>query len=120
MEQNMKFGLILGWLAILKKMGANYEQLLRSFFSCFQGQKNVNLFYKHCRVGTKKFHNTYLFYKIFKKNQLKKITKNRLNIHNQFCIALLRDTSLCDFYVMTLITAKHFFKRSNLGRLLGN
>ena len=29
MEQNMRFGLILGWMAILKKQwGTNYEQLL--------------------------------------------------------------------------------------------
>ena len=33
MEQNIRFGLILGRLAILKKkLGANYEQLLRAFF----------------------------------------------------------------------------------------
>ena len=24
-----------------KKIGADYEQLLRAFFSCFQGQKNI-------------------------------------------------------------------------------
>ena len=40
MEQNMRFGLILGWLAILKKIGANYQQLLRPVFSCFREQKN--------------------------------------------------------------------------------
>ena len=39
MEQNIRFGLILGWLAILKKMGFDYEQLLRPVFSCFLGQK---------------------------------------------------------------------------------
>ena len=39
MEQNMRFKLILGRLTILKKIGAKYEQLLRAFFSCFQGQK---------------------------------------------------------------------------------
>ena len=40
MEQNMRFGLILGRLAILKKNGwADYEHLLRVVFSCFQGQK---------------------------------------------------------------------------------
>ena len=39
MEQNMRFGLILGWLAILKKKFLDdYEQLLRSVFSRFQGQ----------------------------------------------------------------------------------
>jgi hypothetical protein len=40
MEQKMRFGQILGRLAVLKKMGADYEQLSRVFFSCFQGQKN--------------------------------------------------------------------------------
>ena len=40
MEQKMRFGLVLGRLAILKKIGADYEQLLMVFFSCFQGQKN--------------------------------------------------------------------------------
>ena len=29
-----------------KKMGADYEQLLRAFFSCFHGQKNVEIFLK--------------------------------------------------------------------------
>ena len=46
MEQKMTFGLVLGRLAILKKkLGANYEQLLRVFFSCFQGQKIVNFLF---------------------------------------------------------------------------
>ena len=41
MEQNMRFVLILGRLAILKKkIWADCEQLLRAVFSCFQGQKN--------------------------------------------------------------------------------
>ena len=40
MKQNMKLGLILGRLAILKKIGANYQQLLRPVFSCFREQKN--------------------------------------------------------------------------------
>ena len=40
MEQKMRFGLVLGQLAILKnKLGADYEQFLRVVFSCFQGQK---------------------------------------------------------------------------------
>jgi hypothetical protein len=43
-EQNMGFGLILGQLAILKKMGADYEQLLRPVFSCFVGKINVKMF----------------------------------------------------------------------------
>ena len=48
MEQKMIFGLVLGRLAILKKpFGADYEQLLRAFFSCFQGQKKINLIVKN-------------------------------------------------------------------------
>ena len=43
-EQKMRFGLVLGRLAILKKTGADYEQLLRKVFSCFQGQKNIFFF----------------------------------------------------------------------------
>ena len=39
MEQSMRFGLILGRLAILKKkFWADYEQLLGRFFSCFHWQ----------------------------------------------------------------------------------
>ena len=34
-------GPVLGWLAILKKMGADYEQLLRVFFQVFKGRKII-------------------------------------------------------------------------------
>jgi len=46
MGKKMRFGLVLGQLAILKKkFGADYEQLLRAVFSCFHGQKiGLNLF----------------------------------------------------------------------------
>ena len=37
MEQKMLFGLVLGQLAILKENWADYEQLLRAVFSCFNG-----------------------------------------------------------------------------------
>ena len=54
MEQKMRFGLILGWLAILKKrMGADYEQLLRVVFSSFQEQKN-DFFLKNILVSALK------------------------------------------------------------------
>jgi hypothetical protein len=40
MEQELRFGLDLGRLALLKKnIWADYEQLLRPFFSSFRGQK---------------------------------------------------------------------------------
>ena len=45
MEQLLRFGLDLGQLAVLKKrIWANYEQLLRVVFSCFQGQKMLRFF----------------------------------------------------------------------------
>jgi uncharacterized protein YecE (DUF72 family) len=50
---NVRFGLILGQLAVLKKKGADYEQLLMAVFACFHGQK------KHYRVRTKKLHNIF-------------------------------------------------------------
>jgi hypothetical protein len=58
MEQQMRFGLVLGQLAILKKrLGDDYYKLLRMVFSCFQGQKNNSKFFgKYCRVSTKKLH----------------------------------------------------------------
>ena len=41
MEQELRFGLDLGRLALLKKTNiwADYEQLLRPVFSSFRGQK---------------------------------------------------------------------------------
>ena len=40
MEQELRFGLDLGRLALLKKnIWANYEQLLRPVFSSFRGKK---------------------------------------------------------------------------------
>ena len=58
MEQKIRFGLVLGRLAILKKkLEADYEQLLRVFFSGFLGQKNtLKFFFKYCGVRTKKLH----------------------------------------------------------------
>ena len=41
MENELRFGLDLGQLALLKKdIWADYEQLLRPVFSSFHGQKN--------------------------------------------------------------------------------
>ena len=39
-----------------KKIGADYERLLRSVFSCFQGQNVFYLSFKYCSVCTKKLH----------------------------------------------------------------
>ena len=40
MEQELRFGLDLGQLALLKKDWDDYEHFLRPFFSCFHGEKN--------------------------------------------------------------------------------
>jgi hypothetical protein len=56
MDQKIRFGLLLGCLAILK-LGADYEQLLTVVFSFFQGQKNNLHFFKmYCSACTKKSH----------------------------------------------------------------
>ena len=61
MEQELRFGLDLGRLALLKKnMVADYEQLLRPVFSLFRGQKRfLTFFWKHYSVCTEKLHNTF-------------------------------------------------------------
>ena len=62
MEQILRFGLDLGQLAVLKR-----------FFSCFQVQKNLIVFKKHCSVRTKKLHKMklkFFFFDTWKKNYL--------------------------------------------------
>ena len=45
MEQELRFGLDLGRLAVLKKrVWADYEQILRVFFHVFRGKKMLNFF----------------------------------------------------------------------------
>ena len=66
----MRFELVSGWLAIM------------FFFSCFQGQ---NFLFKYYSVHTKKVHNM-PFINIF---FILGGAQNRLNIHNQLCLALL-------------------------------
>ena len=86
MEQKMWFGLVLGRLAILKKkVWADYEQLLRTVFSCFRVQNFF--FWKCCTVRTEKLHNINLRKKKIKFFFLKFI--------------------LCNFLVRTL---QYFFK----------
>ena len=41
MQQELRFGLVLARLVLLKKNWVNYEQLLRPVFSCFHGQKKI-------------------------------------------------------------------------------
>ena len=44
-----------------KRLGADYEQIFRVFFSCFQGQIFFLIFFwKHYSIHTKKLHNTFL------------------------------------------------------------
>jgi hypothetical protein len=49
----IEFGLVLGWLATLKKIGDANEQVLRDVFLCFHGQKKSFFFFKYCSVRTK-------------------------------------------------------------------
>ena len=51
MGQKMRFGLVLGQLAILKKMGPDYEQLLQVFFFMFSG---ADFFLKNIVASTLK------------------------------------------------------------------
>ena len=39
-----------------KRVWADYEQLLRVFFSCFRGQQILEFFFEYCSVRTKKLH----------------------------------------------------------------
>ena len=46
-----------------EKNWADYEQLLKNVFSCFQGQKiNLKFFQKYCSVRTKKLHKISFIY----------------------------------------------------------
>ena len=85
MEHNMRFRLILGQVAILKK---KIEPIMCNFWSRFFKVFMGNFFFfKHCSVHTKKLHNiSYIFYSF--------LAKNRLNIHNQLCIAP-QETPFC-------------------------
>ena len=54
LEQNMRSGLKKNWAD---------EQLLKTFFLCFQGQKiNLKFFQKYCSVRTKKLHKISFIY----------------------------------------------------------
>ena len=71
----MRFGLVLGLLAILKKnFGANYEHFLRAFHA-FRGKEMIS-FLKYCSVHTKKLHKM----KVRKPKKNFKIYLKRLNI----------------------------------------
>ena len=81
MEQNMRFGLLLSQLEILKKkLGPIISKFFgERFFYVFRVKK---VFYKYC--STKSFYKT--FFEFFSNSFL---APNGLNIHNQFFLALL-------------------------------
>ena len=87
MEHKLRFGLVLGWLAVPKKtIWVHYEQLLRAVFHVFMG--SINIFYKYCSIHTKKLQKTYSI---------------------MFCST--RDTSLQNLYIVTL--SKSGLKNTN-------
>ena len=64
MEQELRFGLDLGRLALLKKW-ADYEQLMRPVFSCFHGQnKEIK---NTVELHDMKLKNIFFFFKNLKK-----------------------------------------------------
>ena len=68
MEQNMRYGLILGLLA---KLGANYEQLFRIVFLCFCGQFFFNSKMIYSSVPPKKLNNISYISHVFTKTKQK-------------------------------------------------
>ena len=57
MEQELRFGLDLGRLAVLnKRVCADYDQHLRVVFFMFSGGKNVKFFSKTLCIRAKKLH----------------------------------------------------------------
>ena len=71
MERELRFGLDLGQLAVLKKrVWVDYEQLLRVFFHDFKGKIFFFLFLKHRSVRTKKLNKIKLnFFFLFLKTK---------------------------------------------------
>ena len=66
-EQELRFGLELDQLALLKKKLDRLWATFEAFFACFYGKK-----WKHCSVHTKKLHNIFFFF-------LKKLEKKLIN-----------------------------------------
>ncbi len=68
-----------------KSAWADYEQLLRAVFSCFQGQKNIaKFFWKYPSVRTEKLHKIsltkFFFWNFFDPQNMKKPFSNRAKI----------------------------------------
>ena len=74
MEQNMRFGLILGRLAILKKNGGPImSNIWGWFFHVFRGKKKFKILFKNCSIRTKTLHK--MIVNIFCQNIFLKIQK---------------------------------------------
>ena len=94
----------LGWFCAdwqyWKKNSANCKQLLRAFFSCFQGQEtSLKYFQKYCSVFTKKLHNFFcknFYFYIFP------FIGSKYAKYSQSIVSS-GDPSLRDFYIMTLV-----------------
>ena len=88
MEQELRFGLDLGWLALLKKKWANYEQILRPVFSCFHGNKKFRKIKNSVASGLKsciKWSKKYILFVVNYQIQNSKSDENLLlgkNHHN--------------------------------------
>ena len=84
-----------GWQYWKKNWGRLWATF-EGFFFIFSGaEKYIYIYFFNFSVRTKKMHKM----KVRKPN----FFLNRLNIHNQLCIALLK-IQLRDFYIMTLTT----------------
>ena len=102
----------LGWLwagcQYWKKLGRLWATFLYVFFHVSRGKKFIGFFYKYCSVHAKKLHNI-SFIKCFFEFILNLVlAKNRLNIHNQLCIALLETPSCTKNYIVTLLLTHQF------------
>ena len=112
MEQKMRFGLLLGRLAILKKkkFGPIMNNFWGRFFHVFGCKKNEIFFWKCCSIRTEKLHNINLRTKLKKKKIALKTWKKRPQIvlnSQSIVYCSIGDTSLRDFYIMTLVRSTY-------------
>ena len=97
MEQKKRFGLVLGWLAVLEKDWADcdYEQLLRVVFSCFQTLVLSWLVFKSGLWWLLRYIFFYIFILVF--FYIKQAKYSQLIVS-----CSTGDISLRDFYISTL------------------
>ena len=116
----MRFGLVLGWLAILKKkIWADYEQLLRAVFSCFQGKNHTLHFFAFSPAYTTHFAcNFVLDKKCFLFNQRIR------NLNVQYYSYIIIFVSSTEFYnvigmqSLKIVWMKDFRKQPGSSRIL--